>query len=58
MKKEKAKRHEARERKKGPNNKVAIKPSNSENGQGNKKKAKFSNLGSQKTCSKKRSYFL
>ena len=58
MKKGKFRRHEDREKKKGPINKVAIKPSSYENGQGSKKKATLSNLGSQRTRIRKRRLFV
>ena len=58
MKEEKAKKHESGKRNKGSSSKVATESSNSENGQGNKKKAKFSDLESQKMRSRKRSYVL
>lgn len=58
MKKEKARRCETGGKKKEPNSKIAIKPSNSENGQGNEKKAKLLDVEIQKTHPKKRSYVL
>lgn len=48
MKEEKARRREARERKKGLTSDVAIKPTSSKKGQGSKKTTKLSNPGSQK----------
>ena len=56
MKEEKAKKCERGRRNKGSSSKVATNSSNS--GQDYKKKAKFSDLRSQKVCSKKRSYVL
>ena len=57
-KEEKAKGCKDRGRKKKLNSKIVIKPSSSKRGQDNKKNAKLPNIGSQGTCSKKRSYVL